>query len=468
MSVTLRKDRAPRAAGEAVSVHVAESGARTPKGSLRCELERNISFSTRSLESYFFADWDEAAYDALLVAAAVEFADKAQRRSAYCWPRAFQLSVPVHDMDRWSAAAVHGALLEALNFLTGDRWEIEFYQRRRSAQVPQQGLLSLDRSVEAVIPYSNGLDSRAVAGLAARSMGDGLVRVRLGPRLADGEALARKRHAFTAVPFHVTAEKGTFVESTVRSRGFKFALVSGMAAYLAGAEQVIVPESGQGALGPSLVTVGQAYEDYRNHPLFTVRMERLLEALLGHRVRYVMPQIWQTKGETLRQFVDACPDDPWASTWSCWQSQRQVSVGGHKRQCGVCAACMLRRMSVHAAGLVEPGERYVWERLTARVFEDGAEPSFRAKGRITGALREYAIAGALHLDHLAALAEGAVHDRALGVAAFHIGGALGLTPADARGRLDRLLRQHSKEWEAFMLALGPDSFVADWAVWGRT
>ena len=325
MSVALKKNREPRAADKAMTVHVAESGTRTPKRSLRCELDRNISFSTRSLESYFFAAWDAAAYDALLVAAAVEFADKAQKRRAHYWPREFHLSVPVHDVARWSGARVHGALLDALNFLTGDRWEIEFYPRRRSAHVPQQGLLSLDRSVEAVIPYSNGLDSRAVAGLIARSMGDGLVRVRLGSRLTDGEALARERHAFTAVPFDVTAEKGAFVESTVRSRGFKFALVSGLAAYLAGAGQVIVPESGQGALGPSLVTVGQAYEDYRSHPLFTVRMERFLKALLGHRVRYVFPQIWQTKGETLRQFIDACPDDAWASTWSCWQSQRQVS-----------------------------------------------------------------------------------------------------------------------------------------------
>jgi hypothetical protein len=185
-------------------------------------------------------------------------------------------------------------------------------------------------------------------------------------------------------------------------------------------------------------------------------------------VRYVFPQIWQTKGETLRQFIAACPDDAWSSTWSCWQSQRQVSVDGHKRQCGVCAACMLRRMSVHAAGLSESPERYVWERLTTRAFEDGAEPSFRAKDKITGALREYAIAGTLHLDHLAALADSPIHDRALGVAAFHIGGALGLTPADARSRLDRLLRQHSDEWETFMLSLGRNSFVADWAMRRQT
>ncbi len=68
----------------------------------------------------------------------------------------------------WRAGAdsrVHGALLDALNFLTGDTWEIEFYRAPPAADVPQQGLLSLDRAVDAVIPFSNGLDSCAVAGL---------------------------------------------------------------------------------------------------------------------------------------------------------------------------------------------------------------------------------------------------------------------------------------------------------------
>ena len=85
MSVATRRTQQPRATS--MSVHVAESGTRTPKGSVRCDLEDNISFSTDSLESYFFAAWEAAAYDALLVAAAVEFADKAQKRRAHFWPR---------------------------------------------------------------------------------------------------------------------------------------------------------------------------------------------------------------------------------------------------------------------------------------------------------------------------------------------------------------------------------------------
>ena len=104
------------------------------------------------------------------------------------------------------------------------------------------------------------------------------------------------------------------VESSGRSRGFKFALLSGVAAYLSGTKQVIVPESGQGALGPSLIPVGQEYEDYRNHPLFTHRMTVFLSALLDHKVRYTHPRLWHTKAETLAEFVANCLRLPMART----------------------------------------------------------------------------------------------------------------------------------------------------------
>jgi 7-cyano-7-deazaguanine synthase in queuosine biosynthesis len=451
-----------------VAIHVTEPGVRTRHGSLGCQIGKNVEFSTASLESYFFARWERVAYDALLVAAAVEFGDRTQRRPAYTWQRKIELRIPVHNPDLWNDKRVADALHSVLDFLTGDQWRIEFYKRRQPASEPRQGLLSLHAGVDAVIPFSNGLDSRAVAGLVARELGERLVRVRLGSKLQDGEALSRQREAFTSVPFHVKSGQFAFVESTARSRGFKFALVSALAAYLAGATQVIIPESGQGALGPALVPVGQAYEDYRSHPLFTGRMERFLDALLGHRVRFSFPRLWYTKAETLRKFVDECEDNSsWFVTWSCWQQSRQVSINHKKRQCGICAACMLRRLSVYAAGLSEPSENYVWEDLSARTFTAGVAASFRPE-KITHALREYAIAGALHLDHLAGLQDSPANARMLTLSGFQLSGALGLKETDARAKLDRLLHQHSCEWRNFMLSLGQNSFVADWALSARS
>ena len=444
-----------------IYVHVAEQGARTVNGAVRCEIDRDLTFSTESLESYFFAEWKEEAYDALLLAAAVEFADKSRRRSSICWRRLIDLRLPVHDVERWQQAAVSEALTDALEYLTGDSWEITFYGRKRRASKPKQSSLELPPSVEAVIPFSDGLDSRVVGGLMERTLGSRLVRVRLASRLQDGEGLRGRRLIFTNIPYRVS---GRSAESSARSRGFKFAVISGIAAYLAAANKIIVPESGQGALGPSLVPVGQTYEDYRSHPAFARRMERVFKGLFGREITFSFPQLWRTKGETLREFIEECSSDPlWTATRSCWQQSRQVGVRGRRRQCGICAACMLRRMSVHFAGGSEPKDQYVWERLEVSALEDGVASGF-ARTRITTAMREHAIAGALHLDHLASLRCQPLGTTTLDLYSHQLGQTLSLDRTSVRTKLDRLLEQHAKEWAAFVSSLGSKSFVRTWAV----
>jgi hypothetical protein len=444
-------------------VHVVEPGIAVRNGWLRCHIGRNVEFSTDRLESYCIAKWEPVIYDALLVAAAVEFADRTQRRPSLSWQRDFQLLIPVHEPARWNGKAVLDALHDVLNFLTGDRWRIEFCKRKKTLAAPTQQRFNLPSGLTAVIPFSDGMDSRCVAGILDRKMGDKLIRVRLGSKARDGKVLSRQRQPFTSIPYRVQAGRHPFAEPTARSRGFKFALISGLAAYLAKAEQVIVPESGQGALGPALITVGQGYEDYHSHPLFTERMESFLNTLLNHKVRFDFTQLWQTKAETLKQFSDECKNGPsWIATWSCWQQTRQVSVDHKKRQCGICAACLLRRMSVHAAGLEEPKETYVWENLSARTFEAGAAGSY-PKHKITKALREYAIAGTLHLDYLAQLRKSQANSGMLDLFSFQLSGSLGIAEADVRSKLDRLLAQHEMEWKGFMTSVGENSFMGNWA-----
>ncbi|HKD62067.1 MAG TPA: 7-cyano-7-deazaguanine synthase [Terracidiphilus sp.] len=447
-----------------LTVHVCERGTRPRKGALACQIEREVEFSTESLESYFFAKWEPVAYDALLVAAAVEFADRTRRRPSFTWGREFEVLVPVHNPDRWNDGKVKKSLTDAVSFLTGDVWRFEFRKRKKDADAPQQSKLNLPSNVEAVLPFSNGLDSKAVAGLMKHSMGDRLVRIRLGSRLRSKEVLAAGREPFTSVPYQVKPGSRPFVESSARSRGFKFAVISGLAAYLSGAGQIILPESGQGAIGPALVPVGQAYEDFRGHPLFTARMEAFFATILNHRVQFAFPRLWSTKAETLKAYTNECGgDDSWADTWSCWQQSRQVSVDHKKRQCGICAACMLRRLSAHAAGLLEPKEHFVWEDLSANTFETGTAADF-PRNKITRSQREYAIAGVLHLDHLAALLDSAPNAGRLKLSAVQLGRTLNLSQGEASAKLHRLLQQHKYEWTNFMGSLGRDSFLADWAL----
>jgi hypothetical protein len=116
-----------------------------------------------------------------------------------------------------------------------------------------------------------------------RRLGHRLVRVRVGTKRRD---IPRKAYVpFAAVPYKVMLN-GNNAETSARSRGFKFGLVSAIAAYLIKAPAVVMPESGQGSLAPAILPVGQGYADYRNHPMFTVLMEKFVGVLFGHKLRY--------------------------------------------------------------------------------------------------------------------------------------------------------------------------------------
>ena len=352
-----------------IKVNVLERGGIARKQWINCRIGTHLQLKTDDLASYFFAGWEPIVFDTLLLAAAVEFCDRVKKRPKLGWGRLIYLRLPVHDLATWQKADVMNALKSALEFLTGDSWRIEFIQRRTIAPFPQQGLLPLEDKI-AVIPFSEGLDSRAVAGLMTKTLGAGLVRVRLCKKSFDKPRdLSGRAMPFTTVPYKISKGDFNFPETSARSRGLKFALLSGVAAYLANVSRVIVPESGQGALGPSLVTVGQSHDDFRNHPAFTAKVSQFLKTLLGVSIEYEFPRLWYTKGQALRAYAELPHSGDWKATRSCWQDNRHVSVEGKRRQCGICAACMLRRLSVHAAGLQEDKDTYVWADLTASSFE---------------------------------------------------------------------------------------------------
>ena len=445
-------------------VDVVEAGEAPRPHRIGCEIGRDLYFDTTGLEAYCFANWDARVFDAFVLAAAVQFCDHTKARSSVRWGREIELRIPVHDPAHWGSEAVSEALHAALEILTGDRWQVEFVNRTNPEQAPRQWNLDLPDGSRVIIPFSDGLDSLAVAGLLEREHGQKLIRVRLGSRLLDKRLPKKERIPFAAVPYSVRYGEKRAVESSARSRGFKFALLSGIAAYLSDATEVVVPESGQGALGSVLVPVGQAYGDYRNHPIFTNLMESFLLALFGQKVRYTYPRLWHTKAETLAAFIAEYPNsDSWARTRSCWQGPRQVSVSKKLRQCGICAACMLRRMSVHAVGATEARETYVWEDLSAPCFEEGATEEF-GKIKPYGAQYEYAIAGALHFDHLADLSHSSANRVPLDRQIFRLSRSISLSEQETRQRLERLLTQHGKEWKRFVGSLGAGSFVAKWVV----
>lgn len=442
-------------------IAVLEPKAPADEGWTAVEIGKEIKFKMKDLNRYRNRNWDARVYDCLVIAAAVEFCDRSLQRPAWGWTRQFQVMLPVHDVTLWNSPEVAAALVSALKFLTGDEWDLTFYARREVADEidGQSRLFDWFDGSKTIVPFSKGMDSRAVTAMLDNGS-DQLIRMRVGSDASDRPKKGNRKVPFMAVPYEVKRGQQPFKESSARTRGFKFSLLSGIAAYLLGTDDVVMPESGQGALGPSLVQTSHGYEDYRNHPLFLGRMRQLLFAIFGQQVTFRLPRLWYTKGQTLRDFA-AMPAHAgeWSATWSCWQQNRQVSVDRKRRHCGICAACMLRRLSVHAAGLEERPEAYVWEDLHAFEFEEGAARSFN---KITPAMRQYAIAGALHLDHLAELRSSALHRKRLARYSWLLAEELGATHEDIERKLADLLSQHEMEWMAFMRDLGPNSFVSKW------
>ena len=438
-------------------VDAVELSANVRDGAIAVGLGSTIGLSITGLESYFYTGWHPELVDLLVIAAAAEYCDFRVRRPAWGWARSFDLRVAVHTLDRWEDPTVHDALEEALSFLTGDQWVISFVQRMRDIERVGQSSLGFDVRDRVIMPYSDGVDSRAVSALVDDAERGGLVRVRLGPAGAGAHSMDPRERRFMAVPYRVHFNSGQRVESSARSRGLKFAVITGIAAALANVNRIIVTESGQGALGPVLVTLGQSYPDYRVHPAFTQRIEALFKALTGKAPRYEYPRLWSTKGETIAAAQKLAQPPNWANTRSCWQGARQVSFEQNLRQCGICAACMLRRLSMHAAGVKESTATYVSEDLSAPRIEECMVAGFTL---MTPSLREYAIAGVLHLDHLASLSGSDIHRRAVGRVARETANALGIPAAEAEANLLALLVRHRAEWLAFQESLGPRSFVA--------
>lgn len=445
-----------------LNVQVAHPDDEVASDATPCRIGQHITFDADRLQTYQTDGWRPIIYDAMLVAAAVEACDHSRARASMDWGRQFTVSVPVHDPNLWNSPSVQDALVRALKMLMGDNWTFHFTETSTPQQGPLQSHFGFPEQVDAVMPFSDGLDSWAVSTVMDKTRNDRTIRVRVGSNKIERPQPGDAIQPFANVPFKVTRIKSGNGESSGRSRGFKFAMLSGIAAYLVGASRIIVPESGQGALGPVLVNLGQGYFDRRTHPQYTSLMSDFFDALFGIRIEFEHPVLWSTKGESLAVYKSlVAGDEIWKETRSCWKDARHASLNGDHRQCGVCAACMLRRTSLHAAGYNEDPAMYIWENLSADDFWAGAHVDHTNK---SNAQRDYAIAGVLHMDHLAALSVADYRDVLIQRQALILAKALGISVQDSAARIARLLEAHADEWRSFVQNLSKSSFIRGWAV----
>jgi len=434
-------------------LRVVEKGERLEEPGLCLVIDQDINFEADMLEALDVGGCMPVHYDLLVLCAAVEFADKHWKRPTD-WHRSIHISMPVIELSKWCSEKVMMSLNRALRHLTGDTWKFTFVQSQNLKPFPYRQLqLDISDEKSFVVAYSEGLDSRAVAALCGEKGQALCIRVtKTHNEIRYGE------NFFTQIPFTVKNRGGR--ESSFRSRSFQFAALTSIAAHIRKIKRVVVPESGQGALGPAMLPLHRLYADYRNHPTFFRMMECFVKELLEHDVQFSQPRLWFTKGQTLTAFLQL-PDrkmDDLLDTRSCWQTRHVVNGGGKRRQCGLCAACLLRRFSLLAAGVHEPTKAYViWNLKASDVFDamcDINDENDRDN------MIEYGIVAVRHFQNLA---EMATHtDDELSMFTFEIARSLEQPEAEILKNMKTLLSQHASEWETFLAAQGRQSFLNRW------
>ena len=351
----------------------------TPTGG---HITNRFQIEEHVIEGAFQAKLPTALSDLVDVALAVYIADRLCRRRTreidryrYGWSRHLRLQIPVVDPVLWGDSQLHNCLVDVLGFLTEDRWEFEFLPRATNGvdHSYQRSLFPVDLAppVRAAL-FSGGLDSLAGLGceLADHAVGSFVLfagrtnfrieKIQLDLAAELGQRLGRQilpcvvPYGFRGRP----AKAGNQDENTQRSRGFIFGILGAVTALMAGTNRLAIYENGIGAINlPYTRAQLGTHMTRAAHPLAMARLSEFITLATGQSFAFELPFLGMTKGEMCARLSELGVQDLVAETVSCDGFPQRVQS---RPQCGLCTSCLLRRQSLHAAGLahLDNSDRY--------------------------------------------------------------------------------------------------------------
>jgi hypothetical protein len=174
------------------------------------------------------------------------------------WRRKLRFKVAVRRPELWNSPEVRSALVEALEFLSEDTFDFEFFQTRRHTGIePYFGFSDPQAQVidpDTVMLFSGGLDS--TAGLVEQLLGRGnriaVVTHRnakwLVPRQTELLTQLRERgpHRRNLFDIAISVAKGEPepIEFSQRSRGFLFSVLGMLVACMFRKHKIVFYENG--------------------------------------------------------------------------------------------------------------------------------------------------------------------------------------------------------------------------------
>lgn len=270
------------------------------------------------------------------------------------WARRIDAYIPVRDPEHWQSFRTQ---LEAIwSDLTQDDLTIYFESESDPSPPPRQAKIPFAEH-DAVALLSGGQDSFA----GALDMLDRGSRPLLLSHSASGavntaqtqvEAILRGiQPDITRV--HIGASKAINQpfpgsESSQRSRTLLFVGVAALIAHAGGSNRVYLNENGIMAIHVPLTAarIG-SLSTHTASPPIVARMQALASAALGGVLEIRNNLVKRTKPEVVELAVALGYGDNMQHTVSCWQ------IGRTRTHCGICAPCIMRRISCETHGVVD-------------------------------------------------------------------------------------------------------------------
>jgi hypothetical protein len=312
---------------------------------------------------------------AMAIYAADRFAARRPGRSAgdTSWCRSISLSVSVVDHMLWENAKP--LILSALSFLTDDRWSLQFSERSLLLEEERQRHLIPNFQEEPpwVCLFSGGLDSLAgIKRLSSLSDSHGVMvsgwtheRLRVGQADIVDEIRSSQGKPFHWLPIYYGFPKiknDGGMESSQRSRGWVHVALGLAAAFASQQDTLDVCENGIGAFNlPTELSQTGSHTSRAMHPVFLHRIAQAASVVFGRDFKVRQSAVFETKGELLAQTLSPSEAKLAAKTFSC---EIFPNYRAKQSECGVCPSCLVRRASLHAAGIGDSGHLYALDVLT--------------------------------------------------------------------------------------------------------
>jgi hypothetical protein len=318
--------------------------------------KRNFSLRLDELAAGLPAQLDSRTMDWLEVLGHLFAVDMACERGAgdVDWSRSIRAWLPVRDPDFWEQ---HRPVIEGIwTDLTGDDLQLRFEQDDAPNDPPRQSRTPFPAH-DCVALISGGQDS-FVGALD-------LLDVGRQPLLLSHSASGAVNAAQNAVEAILLAEDAGLkriklgagkardrdfpgLESSQRSRTLLFVGAAAVVAARAGSNEVVLNENGVMALHLPLTAarIGSLSTHTASPPILA-RMATLASAVLQAPIAVTNRLVGLTKPEVVLRAITLGHSADMDQTVSCWQ------IGRTSRHCGICAPCLLRRVSCERHGVAD-------------------------------------------------------------------------------------------------------------------